>query len=146
MALVRWNPMDEFTAFRKEMNRLFNDFLRRGDGHEGAWFAGTWLPPVDICETDEALILTAELPGLRQEDIGVELKDQMLTIRGERKPDSTAREEHYHRRERAYGAFQRSFLLPVDTAKVTASYRNGVLELRLPKAEAARPKRIAISS
>ncbi|HXH10741.1 MAG TPA: Hsp20/alpha crystallin family protein [Alphaproteobacteria bacterium] len=105
-------------------------------------------PPVDIYETDEVLILTAELPGLRQEDIGIELKDQMLTIRGERKPDSSVREDQYHRRERAYGGFQRSFLLPatVDSDKVTAAYRDGVLELRLPKVEAAKPKRIAISS
>lgn len=148
MAIARWNPVRDIMAARDEMNRLFYDaFGRANGGDEGTWFAGAWTPPVDIYETEDALVLQAELPGFSKEDVSVELKDNTLMLRGERKRSHEVKDEHYQRTERVYGAFQRSFLLPttVDQNKVVASYKDGVLELRLPKAEVAKPKRIAIN-
>ncbi len=148
MALARWTPARDIMSVRDEMNRLFNEFFGRGGGaEEGTWFSGAWSPPVDIYETDTALVMKAELPGFSKDDIQIELKDNTLVIRGERKREDEVKEGSFHRMERVYGAFQRSFLLPttVDQGKVQAVYKDGVLELRLPKVEAAQPKRIAIS-
>jgi HSP20 family protein len=148
MALARWTPYRDVMSVRDEMNRLFNEFFGRSTGEEGTWFSGAWTPPVDIYETDEALILKAELPGFSKEDIGIELKENTLVIKGERKREDEMKEGNYHRVERAYGAFQRSFMLPttVDHEKVKASYKDGILELHLPKVPAAQPKRIAVSA
>jgi len=148
MALVRWNPVRDFMQMREEMDRLFNQFFGRGGDGEGAtWGPGTWVPPVDIYETDEAFVLKAELPGVSKEDLQIELYDNRLILRGERKHETDVKEEQYHRRERAYGRFERSFWLPtaVDADKIQAHFMNGVLDLRLPKSEAAKPKRIAIT-
>jgi len=147
MALVQWNPARDLMRMREEMNRLFSQFFREGDGEEGTWLTGAWAPPVDIHETDEALILKAELPGFSSDDVHIELHNNRLTLRGEHKHETEVKEERYHRRERAYGSFQRSFQLPVVIAQeqVTASFENGLLELRLPKSEAAKPKRITIA-
>lgn len=148
MAIVRWSPIRDVMSVRDEMNRLFNEvFGRAGNDEAGVWSSGAWTPPVDIYETDEALILQAELPGFSKDDVSVELKDNTLTLRGERKRSHEVKEENYQRMERTYGAFQRSFVLPttVDQNRVMASVKDGVLELKLPKAEAAKPKRIAIN-
>jgi HSP20 family protein len=147
MALARWNPYRDMMTVRDEMNRVFNEFFGRGTSDEGTWYGGAWSPPVDIYETDQALVLKAELPGFSKDDISIELKENTLFIRGERKRQDEVSENNYHRMERVYGAFQRSFLLPttVEQDKVQASYKDGVLELRLPKVPAAQPKRIAVS-
>jgi HSP20 family protein len=146
MALARWNPAGDLMQMREEMDRLFNQFTRRGDGEEGNWIRGMWAPSVDIYENDDAFVLKAELPGFTKDDVQIELHNNRLTLRGERKQETEAKEEQYHRRERAYGRFERSFMLPtmIDADKVTANFKNGVIELRLPKSEAAKPKRIAI--
>ena len=148
MALVRWTPMGHLRSFQEEMNRMFNEFFRGSNGGEQGWLAGAWTPPVDIYETDDALVLTAELPGVSKDDVSIEIHNNTLTLRGERKHDAEVKEEHYHRVERAYGTFQRAFVLPtlVDQEKVQATYHDGILELRLPKVEAAKPRRIAIAS
>jgi HSP20 family protein len=148
MALARWTPARDIPSIRDEMNRLVNEFLGRGAGEEGTWSSGAWMPPVDIYESDEALVVKAELPGFSKEDIAVELKDNTLMLRGERKREAEMQEGNYHRMERTYGVFQRSFVLPttVDQQKVKATYKDGVLELTLPKVEAAKPRRVAISS
>jgi HSP20 family protein len=147
MALARWTPMRTLPAFQEEMNRMFNEFFRGGNGGEQGWLAGAWTPPVDIYETDDALVLTAELPGVSKDDVSIEIHNNTLTLRGERKHDAEVKEEHYHRVERAYGTFQRVFVLPtlVDQEKVQATYHDGILELRLPKLESAKPRRIAIA-
>ena len=148
MALARWTPSRDITSVRDEMNRLFNEFFGRGGGtEEGTWFSGAWSPPVDIYETDQELVLKAELPGFSKDDISIELKENTLSIRGERKREDEVKEGNYHRMERVYGAFQRSFMLPttVEQDKVRASYKDGILELHLPKIPAAQPKRIAVS-
>jgi HSP20 family protein len=147
MALVRWTPMRNIQSFQEEMNRMFNEFFRGGNGGEQGWLAGAWTPPVDIYETDDALVLKAELPGVSKDDVSIEIHNNTLILRGERKHEAEVKEDHYHRVERAYGTFQRSFVLPtmVDQEKVQASYHDGILELRLPKLESAKPRRIAIT-
>lgn len=140
--------MQSLRSFQEEMNRLFNEFFRSGPGEEAGWGLRTWTPPVDIYETDDALVLQAELPGVSKDEVSVEIQNNTLILRGERKHEVEVKEENYHRVERAYGAFQRSFVLPtmVDQEKAQATFKDGILELRLPKLESAKPKRIAISS
>ena len=147
MALARWDPMREMMSMREQMDRLVNEFFGRGGGEEGGWTTGIWAPPVEIYDADDALMVRVELPGVAKEDVHVEVHENTLTLGGERKPDPQVKEGQYHRQERMYGPFQRSFMLPiqVETEKVQATYRDGLLELRLPKSEAAKPKRIAIS-
>jgi len=148
MALARWNPNRDMMSVRDEMSRVLNEVFARGASDESAWVSGAWTPPVDIYETDEALVLKAELPGFSKDDISIELKENTLVIKGERKHEDEVKEGNYHRMERSYGAFQRAFMLPmtVDQEKVKASYKDGILELRLPKVQAAQPKRIAVSA
>jgi HSP20 family protein len=147
MALARWTPMRTLPAFQEEMNRVFNEFFRSGEGGEQGWATGAWTPPVDIYETDDALVLTAMLPGVSKDDVSLEVHNNTLTLRGERKPTAAVQDERYYRRECVYGPFQRSFVLPatVDQNKVQATYHDGILELHLPKVEAAKPRRIAIT-
>jgi HSP20 family protein len=147
MAMVRWNPVRDLMQMREEMDRLFQQFVKRGDGEEGTWGEGVWAPPVDIYETGEAFILKAELPGLSKDDLQIELHENRLTLRGERKWEADAKEGQSHRRERAYGRFERSFWLPasVDAEKIQATFKDGVLELRIPKSETAKPKQITIA-
>ena len=148
MAVVRWTPAAHLHSFQEEMNRLFNEFFRGGTGSDQGWATGAWTPPVDIYETDDALVLTAMLPGVSKEDVSIEVHNNTLMLRGERKPASAVSDERYYRRECVYGPFQRSFVLPaiVDQNQVQATYHDGILELRLPKSEAAKPRRIAIAS
>jgi HSP20 family protein len=147
MALARWTPRGNLQSFQDEMNRMFEQFFRGGTGEEAGWGVRTWAPPVDIYETDDALILKAELPGVSKDDVSIEIHQNTLILRGQRKHEAEVKEEQYHRIERAYGTFQRSFMLPtlVDQEHVQATYHDGVLELRLPKSEAAKPKRVAIT-
>jgi HSP20 family protein len=148
MALARWTPMRNLQSFQDEMNRMFNQFFRGGNGEEGSWGTYTWTPAVDIYETDDALVFQAELPGVSKDEVNIEIHQNTLILRGERKHAAEVQADRYYRTERAYGPFQRSFVLPtmVDQEKVQATYHDGILELRLPKLEAAKPKRIAIAS
>jgi HSP20 family protein len=148
MALARWTPMGNLQSFQEEMNRMFHDFFRGGEGGDQGWASGAWTPPVDIYETEDALVLTAMLPGVSKDDVSIEVHNNTLLLRGERKPASAVSDERYYRRECMYGPFQRSFVLPatVDQNQVQATYHDGILELRLPKVEAAKPRRIAIAS
>jgi HSP20 family protein len=147
MPVVRWTPFQNLMALQEEMNRRFNEVFRGGNGEEASRGHHTWVPPVDIYEADEALVLIVDLPGVSKDDVGIEMHQHTLTLKGQRTPHAEVTEDRYHRVERAYGPFQRSFMLPtqVDQEKVQATYHDGVLELRLPKSEAAKPKRIAIT-
>ena len=140
--------MGNLASFQDEMNRMFQQFFRSGEGEEAGWGLRTWTPPVDIYDTEDALILKAELPGVSKDDVHVEIHQHTLILRGQRAPEAEVPQNRYHRVERAYGSFQRSFVLPtlVDQEHVQATYHDGVLELWLPKSEAAKPKRIAIQS
>jgi HSP20 family protein len=147
MALTRFDPFRDLAILQDRMNRLFNDAgssaLRRDDD---VLSRGTWLPPVDIFEHDGKLVLKAELPDMSREDIDVTVENSTLTIRGERKLDSEIKQENFHRVERAYGAFSRSFSLPnkVDSTQISAEYRNGVLTVRLPFREEAKPRSVKV--
>jgi HSP20 family protein len=127
------------------MNRLFEQTLSRSRGEEGVT-ATTWTPAVDIYETADTIVMKAELPGVAREDIQIQIDGSTLTLKGERRFAKDVQEESYLRIERAYGSFHRSFTLPatVQPEKVRALFKDGVLELTLPKAEDSKPKRISV--
>jgi HSP20 family protein len=149
MAIIRWDPFREFTHLQDRISRVFTDvYGHSGSGSDEALMAsGTWLPPVDVYQSgDHELVLKAELPDMSREDIEITLDNATLTIKGEKKLASDVKEEQFHRIERRYGTFSRSFSLPrtVDPAKVAAEYKNGVLTLRLPLREEAKPRQIKV--
>ena len=144
MAIVRYNPFRELRAMQEQMNRLLDLAWNREPGEELR--EGIWQPPVDIFEDAVSLIIKAELPGVDQKDIDVRIEDNTLIIRGERRQDEEIKKENYHRIERYYGSFQRSFSLPPAIAqdKVQASCDRGVLTITLPKKEETTPKQITV--
>lgn len=146
--LTRWEPMRELTRLRDEMDRIFESwprFFGRTFGEEG--LRGAWMPAVDIREGKDAIVVTAELPGIDAEDVDVSVQENVLTIRGERRREETREDETLHRVEREYGVFERSFSLPrsADPNKIQANYRDGVLSLTVPKREEAKPKTLKIN-
>jgi HSP20 family protein len=128
------------------MNRLFEDTLTRSRVPEEGLVPGGWSPSVDIYETDAEIILKAELPGVTRDKINLEIKDNVLILKGERSFEKDVKEENYHRIERGYGGFQRTFTLPtlVDRNKIKAKYKDGILEVSVPKGEPNRAKQISI--
>lgn len=147
MAIVRWwDPLRDLSSIQEKMNQLFEDTFSRTRGRDEALGKGMWTPAVDIYETDDAVVVKAELPGLEKNQIGVEVKDGILTLHGERKFEKEVTEENYHRIERAYGSFHRSFSLPssVEQEKIEAKFKDGVLDVTLPKQERAKPKQIKV--
>jgi len=151
MAIIRWEPFRDLLTLQDRMNRVFDESLRgapRGNPSEDDWaLGGSWAPSVDIYEQDGNIVLKAELPGIDAKDVDIRLEDNVLTLRGERKLDNEVKRENYHRVERSYGSFSRSFTLPtvVDQEKIKADYRDGVLRVTLPKREEAKPKQISIA-
>ena len=148
MAVVRWDPFRELVGLQDRMNRMFDESYRTRTGTEDEWsLGGTWAPAVDIYEHEGNIVLTAELPGVDPKNVDVRVENNVLTLRGERKWDNDIKRENYHRVERAYGTFTRSFTLPnvVDTEKIKADYKEGMLRLVLPKREEAKPKQISIN-
>lgn len=147
MAIVKWDPFRDMMTLRERMDRLFEDSLSRirGEGEEPSF--GAWTPAVDIYETADSLVIKAELPGLEKENINIEVKNNSLSLSGERRYEKEIKEENYHRMERSYGHFRRVFTLPatVDQENIKASFKNGVLEVALPKVEKAKPKQIKIN-
>jgi len=138
-------PNQDFKTLQTQLNRIFEPFARLANGDEDL-VSGNWVPPVDVAETQEKIVVRAEVPGIRQEDIQIEFENGLLTIRGERKLEKNEAMT-WHRVERTYGAFSRSFTLPrtVDAEKIAASYRDGILEIDVPKREEAKPKQIRIA-
>ena len=148
MALVRWDPVREINSLQHEMNRMFNSFFDTpAQGGGGAGGERRWLPAVDLVETDEFFVLRADLPGLSEEDVSIELENNVLTVSGERKAEHEERKEGWYRLERASGSFSRQLTLPegVDPDGIVASFDRGVLEVRVPKPEQRKPRRVAIS-
>lgn len=145
MALVRWEPVRELNSLQQEMNRLFSTFFdtpTTGNGNP----ARRWIPAMDLVETDDHYVLTADLPGLSQQDINLEFEGDVMTLSGERKSEQAERKEGFYRLERATGSFSRSLTLPegVDAEAVSATFKNGVLEVRIPKPEQRKPKKVSI--
>jgi HSP20 family protein len=145
MALVRWEPVRELTSLQNEMNRLFNTVFDTPTTANGGTLR-RWIPAMDLVETDDHFVLKADLPGLAEGDVSVEVEDNVLTVSGERKSEHEDKREGYVRVERSYGAFRRSLTLPdgIDPEAVTASFDKGVLEVRIPKPEERKPRRVAI--
>ncbi len=141
MTLVRTNPFRATARWDHPFHQAVQSFFDSDQDQ-----ARSWSPSVDIFERGEELVLRAELPDVRQEDLDVKVEDKILTLHGEKRRDESVKDEHYHRVERSYGSFTRRFSLPstIDTASIQATYKNGVLEVVLPKAEAARPKQIEV--
>ena len=142
--LVRWAPFRELADLQNEMNRVFDTFVRHStpSGETGTF----WAPLVDVYEDEGSYIIHAELPGLTKDDVELHLENRTLTIRGERKLEKGRNLESYHQRERFYGRFARSFTLPstIEQDKITATFKDGVLEVVLPKAEEVKPKMIPV--
>jgi len=148
MAVVRWEPFRDLLTLQERMNRMFHESYRGRESSEDDWaLGGSWAPAVDIYEHDGNIVLTAELPGVDPKDVDVRVENNVLTLRGERKWNNDVQRESYHRVERAYGSFTRSFTLPnvVDTEKIKADFKEGMLKLVLPKREEAKPKQISIN-
>jgi len=146
MALVRWEPVRELNSMQQEMNRLVSTFVDTPTGGNGGAVARRWIPAMDLVETDDHYVLTADLPGLTEGDINLEFEGDVLTLSGERTSEHSERKEGFYRLERASGAFSRSLTLPegIDPEAVTATFDNGVLEVRIPKPEQRKPKKVAI--
>ena len=144
--ITRWDPSRGLTSLQDQVNRLFEDSFSTRDRSGHADLA-TWAPPVDIYETENELVLKADLPDLEEKDIDIRLENNLLTIRGERKFEKDINDDNYLRVERAYGPFTRSFSLPntVSSESIRAEYRNGVLTLHLTKREESKPKQIKIT-
>ena len=148
MNLIRWNdPFRELAALQSRLNQAFDSTLARPARSEEELFTGTWAPPVDIMETKDKTILRAELPGFDEHQIQIRFEDGVLSLEGERKFEKNDGDENYHRVERSYGKFVRSFTIPsnVDNEHISAAFDNGILTVELPKREETKPKAIKIT-
>jgi HSP20 family protein len=141
MALVRWEPLRELAALQNEMSRFLGDALREGNGQQR-----TWVPAVDVWETDKEVVYAFDVPGIPEDKISIELEDNALTISGERERTQEVSDERFYRFERRFGSFSRTIGLPqnVKEDQVKADYRDGVLEVRVAKPETPKPRRIQI--
>jgi HSP20 family protein len=155
MALVRWSQQRDLPTFpsdvlnmQREINRMFDSFFRTGWLEDTGLTPAAWSPATDVVEDDTGYVVNVELPGMSKEDVKITMQDTLLTIRGEKKQENEGKEKGYHRIERAYGAFQRCFTLPsaVDGSKIEASFKDGILTVRLPRSEATKPKTIEVKA
>lgn len=153
MSIVRWNPVRDLATFpsdvlgmQKEINHMFDRFFRGGVQDDTELATSTFIPAVDLVEKDDEYVAKIELPGVSKDEVKITLQDNLLTIRGEKKEEKETKGSNYHRIERSYGSFQRSFTLPtsVKNDKVDAQYKDGILTVTLPKAEEAKRKQIEV--
>jgi len=147
MALIRWEPAREVASLQQEMNRLFSSFFDAPAGGAGnGETVRRWVPAMDLVETDDSFVLKADLPGLDENDVKIEVEDGVLTVSGERKAEHEEKREGYYRVERAFGSFGRALTLPdgVDPEAVSANFDKGVLAIRIPKPEDRKPRKVAI--
>jgi HSP20 family protein len=145
MAISRWDPFRDVLALQNRMNSLFQEY-NRTQGEGDALTTAAFVPPVDIYEDEHKIVLKLEVPGLKESDLDIQLENNVLTVRGERKFEKEEKEENFHRIERRYGSFYRSFTVPntVNAESVKASYDAGVLRLELEKRPEAKPKQIKV--
>lgn len=146
MAIIRWDPFRDLMTLRDRMNRLFEDAVSTARSEDRDLISSAWTPAVDIYEDENQLVLTAEVPGIDDKDIEIKIEDNTLSIRGERKMEKETKEENYHRIERAYGSFYRSFSLPnyIDQENIRADHENGVLKITMPKKPELKPRKVRI--
>ena len=148
MALVRWEPVRELSTLQNEMNRLFSSFFDApGNGGADGPALRRWVPAMDLVETEDHFVLSADLPGLDAGDVSIEVEDNVLTLSGERRAEHEERREGFYRVERASGRFRRSLTLPegVDLEQIAANFDKGVLEIRIPKPEERKPRKVEIA-
>ncbi|MDP2960008.1 MAG: Hsp20/alpha crystallin family protein [candidate division Zixibacteria bacterium] len=148
MAIVRWRPLRDIVSIQDEMNQLFDDFF--GGRVPRRWLKaeeGLWTPNVDVNETKDEIVVTAEMPGLKKEDIKLSVQDNVLTLSGEKNHEKEEKDANFYRLERNFGSFCRSFTLPtsVEADKIKASFKDGILKVTLPKSEKVKPKEIPIN-
>ncbi len=146
MTLTRWQPYRDLVNLHRQFNQMFDDRDFSGEREDHSISTAAWYPAADIYENKDEYVFKVELPGISKDDVDIEFEKGTLTIKGERKMDKEVKEENYHRFERAYGTFSRSFSLPrnVDDKKISANMKDGILELKVPKAEEAKAKTIPI--
>jgi len=145
MAIIRWDPFRDWLTLRERMNRLFDEPFT-GREEERGLTVGTWAPSVDIRETDKELVMTAEIPGVNEDDIEINVEGNTVSLKGKREFEKETKEEDYHRIERSYGSFCRSFSLPgyVDQDKIKAEYDDGILKLTMPKKPELKAKKVKV--
>jgi len=145
MKLTRWNSLEGLMSVDQDIDRLFEDFF--GGPAFLSLNGGVWAPAADIAETDDNVLLTLEIPGMTRDDVKITLQDNLLTIRGEKKQEKEWQASNYHRVERSYGSFVRSFTLPtaVQPDRIKAQYKDGLLKVTVPKAEEVKPKEIPVA-
>ena len=144
--MIRWEPFREIASIRDRMNRVFGDVGSAPWAPDEGLTTGLWTPPVDVYETKDSIVLTADLPGIGENEVDISVEGNMLTIKGERKRDAEIKQKDYFRTERSYGGFIRSFTLPptVDGEKVDAVFSKGVLKITLPKRDESKPRQIKV--
>jgi HSP20 family protein len=145
MAIIRWDPFRDMVTLRERMNRAFEDVFA-GRGEDKELTPSAWAPAVDIYETENELVLTAEVPGIAEKDIEIRIEDNTLQLKGERKFEKETKEENYHRIERSYGSFYRAFTLPnsIDPESIKAEHEKGVLRITMPKRQELKPRTVKI--
>ena len=144
MAIIRWDPFGDFMTLRDRMNRLFEDMSSSKE--EKDLMTRAWAPSVDIYENENEVVLNAEIPGVDEKDVEIKVEDNTLILKGERKFEKEAKEENYHRIERSYGSFFRSFALPgyIEQDRIEAEHENGILRIRMPKKLELKPRKVKI--
>ncbi len=147
MAIVRWDPFRDVAALQDRINRIFNDSFGRSRDLDDEVSLYDWRPPVDIYETDDGIVLKVELPGVNKDDVSVEVKDNVLTLKGERLLDPEIKDDHYYRKERSFGRFNRSFSLqePIKPDLIKAGFKDGILTVEVPRPEEEKPKQITVN-
>jgi HSP20 family protein len=147
MTIVRWDPFRNMTTLQDRINRIFDETASRSQDYDVEVSQCDWRPVVDIYDSEKAIVINAELPGVTKDTITLDVKENILTLKGERKSDEEVRKENYYRMERCFGTFERAFTLPstVDPAKITANFKDGILKIEIPKAEEKKPKQITIN-
>ena len=146
MAIVRWDPFRDAAALQDRINRIFNESFGRSRDLDEEVSLYDWSPPVDIYETGDGIVLKVELPGVNKDDVSVEVKDNVLTLKGERLLDPEIKDENYYRKERSFGKFNRSFSLQqtIKPDLIKASFKNGVLTVEIPRPEEEKPKQVTV--
>ena len=146
MTLVKWTPMREMMSLPYRINRFFDDSFFRAGFSDNDLALSAWHPMVDIYDDNDSIVIKAELPGIDKKDITIDLKDSVLTLKGERNVENEEKEDNYYRRERSFGKFERAFTLPtgLDPEKIKADYKDGVLKIEIPKPEKEKPKQITV--
>ena len=146
MTIVKWDPFRNVAALQDRINRIFEESFSRTADLDDDISMSAWKPLVDIYETDESIILKAELPGIKKDDVSVEVKDNVLTLKGVRTEEKEIKEKNYYRKERAFGTFSRAFNLQhrIQPDKIKARFKDGVLKIEIPKPEEEKPKQITV--